>query len=200
MSVDINKFKATLGAISSDVQESVNNVRNAEKANEPRRQLIVNGVVAVLVVLTLIVGYNRLFVSSTTTAAETTNVAPENEVIQEINKMGQRLNYKLDLIEHKFTVLHVADNGNALVVDEEGDVWNMLAGKPFHPDYAEPTELQCDSYAITLGLTMPETVLKNCQKKQYSNSEQFKRDIPVCTDGKELWVTQDNKSVAYSCK
>lgn len=200
MSVDINKFKATLGAISSDVQESVNNVRNAEKANEPRRQLIVNGVVAVLVVLTLIVGYNRLFVSSTTTTVETPNVAPENEVIQAITEAGQRLTYKIDLIDKKFTVLHIDEStGNSLVVDTEGDVW-AIAGE-FKPENAEPTDLRCDSYAITLALTMPQSVLQNCVSKTYHNNTQFKTDVPVCDNGQKLHVIQTSNSfVGYECR
>lgn len=200
MSVDTKQFFATLGAISSDLQESVDKVNQAEKASEPRRQMAVNLIVALLIILAFIVVYNRFMTNSTVTT-ETTNTEPENDVIGLIKSTGQRLNYQIDALEkaQKFTVLHIAENGNALVVDEDGDVWNMLAGE-FIPSNAEPTNLHCDSNAVTLALTMPESVLSNCKEKVNSNSEQFKRDIPTCANGQKLWVTQNNANVQYSCK
>jgi hypothetical protein len=147
--------------------------------------------------LALIVGYNHFFGGDSVTGVTVTNVVEGART--STYKTGQRLKYAVDFVEHKFTVLYVADNGNALVVDQEGDVWSING--EFKPENAEETDLVCDSYAISLALTFPESVLSNCQKKQYNNNTAFQMDVPTCTDRERLHVLQQaNRIVGYECK
>lgn len=154
------------------------------EVKETQNKLIIHGVIAVVIALVLIVGFNKF--------------RGNGEVVAEVEgyTVGQRLEYQVDLTTQKFTVLHV-ENGNALVVDGEGDVWGING--EFHPDNVEETNLTCSPHAVTLALTIPASVLGNCTEKPMSNSDAFKMGIPTCNG--TLYVSQtSDRVVGYECR
>lgn len=192
-------YETTLNAMGGELKEIVENVKKAESEGDAKRQMIVNLAVAVLIVLVLIVGFNWL---NSTGSTEKVDTGASVAFTEQTYSIGQRLTWKGNGLDptQKFTVLYVNDEtGNAMVVDADGDVWN-IAGE-LKPENAEPTNLYCNENAVSMALTIPESVLENCTEKDTQGNIEAKVDVPICSEGQRLYVSQTSTDVkGYECK